>query len=170
MRLDGQSERQRYRHDFRMHFRQRVAAVTQSRRPLIASSQHAQQQPAVSDDVTAAERSDTFMRTFVRYTEELEDYISKHRAPPPDIRYWPYGPYWPSRAGSEGPVIGTPKHVRQLPGYKEPLWHRLHDGRERLGHRLHDGMERLGHRPKDGRDLLCDRLHDGGELCTLIMR
>ena len=61
----------------------------------------------------------------MRYAEELEVYISKNRAPPPDIQHWPYGPYWPK---GEGPSIGTPKFIRSVPSYDEPLWSTLKDG------------------------------------------
>lgn len=75
-------------------------------------------------------RSETFIRTFVRYTKELENYIIRRRARPPDIQYWPYGPYWPHvRSGEEERVIiETPNHIRTLPRLLEPLWNSIQDG------------------------------------------
>ena len=29
------------------------------------------------------------------YSQQLEDYITRYRCRPPDIKFWPYGPYWP---------------------------------------------------------------------------
>lgn len=81
-----------------------------------------------SESRSSLRRSDTFIRTFMRYAEELEVYIQKNRAPPPDIQHWPYGPYWPK---GYGPSVETPKFIRSAPSYEEPLWSKIRDGKKR---------------------------------------
>ena len=68
------------------------------------------------------ERQTTSFRTFLRYAEQLEEFIHKHKAKPPDIKHWPYGPYWPPFY--YGLVIQTPKLLSVSPRHSEPLWRR----------------------------------------------
>ena len=64
---------------------------------------------------------DSNYRTYVRYAQQLEEFILKYKASPPDIKFWPYGPYWPPDI--QGPVEETPRHNRQLPAHDELLWY-----------------------------------------------
>lgn len=75
-------------------------------------------------------RSQTFIRTFVSYTRELEAYILRNHASPPDMEYWPYGPYWPKTKQDEPDwiIFETPKHIRRHPRIVEPLWNSVMDG------------------------------------------
>ncbi|CAG5127076.1 unnamed protein product [Candidula unifasciata] len=43
------------------------------------------------------------------YTDQLEAFISRYKRRPADIKYWPYGPYWP--AHFEGLLLDTPRHL-----------------------------------------------------------
>lgn len=55
------------------------------------------------------------------YSEQLAQFIAKFKRRPPDIRYWPYGPYWPKYY--DYIILETPKllHDAVYPK-KEPLW------------------------------------------------
>lgn len=56
---------------------------------------------------------------YLSYSDQLEDYISRYKRRPQDIKYWPYGPYWPSQF--EGLLLNTPRHLwKDTPG-QEPL-------------------------------------------------
>ena len=118
--------------------------MTSPRHTLRSISQpHGTNKPGLSQSLPAMpnvqpnlSRSDTLIRTFVSYTKELETYIFKHRAPPPDIQYWPYGPYWPQDLGDDEHeenwqriLLETPKHIRTNPRYVEPLWNSIQDGK-----------------------------------------
>ncbi|XP_021377488.1 cytosolic carboxypeptidase 2-like isoform X18 [Mizuhopecten yessoensis] len=64
--------------------------------------------------------------SYWNYSEQLEEFISRYKTRPPDIKFWPYGPYWPKFYDSE--VLETPKHLNTSPKYKEPLARRhAHD-------------------------------------------
>ena len=53
------------------------------------------------------------------YTDELCDFIATYKASPPDIKFWPYGPYWPE---DFRPVLHhPPKHIREIPADAEPF-------------------------------------------------
>lgn len=54
-----------------------------------------------------------------RYSQQLEEFINKYKTKPPDIKFWPYGPYWPPHY--YGPLVTTPKHSRTMPSFIEPL-------------------------------------------------
>lgn len=43
------------------------------------------------------------------YTDQLEAFIGRYKRRPADIRYWPYGPYWPGHF--EGLLLNTPRHL-----------------------------------------------------------
>lgn len=49
-----------------------------------------------------------FLSGHLTYTGQLEDYISKYKRRPDDIKYWPYGPYWPRHF--DGFLLNTPRH------------------------------------------------------------
>lgn len=51
-------------------------------------------------------------RTFLRYSERLEEFIFTHKTRPPDFKFWPYGPYWP--VNHIGPVVETPRFIRNF--------------------------------------------------------
>ena len=69
-----------------------------------------------------------YHRTYVRYADVLEAFISKYKSRPPDIKFWPYGPYWP--ADSQGPAIQTPHHIRIIQEIPEPLYNpKLNNGK-----------------------------------------
>lgn len=58
--------------------------------------------------------------SFWNYSEQLEEFIARYKTRPPDIKFWPYGPYWPKFYDSI--VLETPKHIRKIPTHKEPLF------------------------------------------------
>ncbi|XP_013412947.1 cytosolic carboxypeptidase 2 [Lingula anatina] len=62
-------------------------------------------------------------RTFFKYSEELERFLTKFKRPPPDFKYWPYGPYWPHNY--KNVVLETTRHIRTPPPFEEPLWTEL---------------------------------------------
>lgn len=47
---------------------------------------------------------------YLSYGERLQQFIAVHKTRPADIKFWPYGPYWP--VGHVGPVISTPRFLR----------------------------------------------------------
>ncbi|GFO12547.1 cytosolic carboxypeptidase 2-like [Plakobranchus ocellatus] len=53
------------------------------------------------------------------YSDQLEDYIIRYKRRPPDIKYWPYGPYWPRHF--DGLLLNTPRHLWSAPREPEPL-------------------------------------------------
>ena len=66
-----------------------------------------------------------YRSTFARYATQLEQFIAKYKAPPPDIKYWPYGPYWPDHYYGE--ILDTPKYIRTIPAHPEPLYNNVND-------------------------------------------
>ena len=67
-------------------------------------------------------------RTYLTYKEELEKFLNKHKHVPQNFEFWPHGPYWPHEDSRDAPcgsdlriVLKTPKHIRTVPAYHEPL-------------------------------------------------
>ncbi|KAK3798821.1 hypothetical protein RRG08_007178 [Elysia crispata] len=63
------------------------------------------------------------------YSDQLEDYIVRYKRRPPDIKYWPYGPYWPRHF--DGLLLNTPRHLWSAPREPELL------AKDEFGRRLH---------------------------------
>ncbi|KAL8585690.1 hypothetical protein ACOMHN_022337 [Nucella lapillus] len=59
------------------------------------------------------------------YSQQLKDYITRYRCRPPDIKFWPYGPYWPR--DHDGVHLDTPRFLRTVPPFLEPRAPRLRD-------------------------------------------
>ena len=59
------------------------------------------------------------------YSQQLEDYITRFRCRPPDIKFWPYGPYWPRY--HDGVKLDTPRFLNTVPAYDEPRAPKLRD-------------------------------------------
>ncbi|CAD5114345.1 DgyrCDS3484 [Dimorphilus gyrociliatus] len=79
------------------------------------------QDSSCTDDADNNSMFAPIKRTVInRYSQHLEEFISKYKTKPPDIKYWPYGPYWPPHY--YGPLLQTPKHLRTMPDYIEPLF------------------------------------------------
>ena len=57
--------------------------------------------------------------SYVSYSQQLEEYINKYKTRPPDIKFWPYGPYWPRVYDTE--ILPTPRHITTCPNEPEPL-------------------------------------------------
>ena len=53
------------------------------------------------------------------YSDQLEDYIIRYKRRPPDIKHWPYGPYWPRHF--DGLLLNTPRHLWSAPREPELL-------------------------------------------------
>ena len=68
------------------------------------------------------------------YSEQLQDFISRYKTRPPDIKFWPYGPYWPKSYEEE--VQETPRHIKCSPKSIEPLVKRMHLVRSKKTHQL----------------------------------
>ena len=71
-------------------------------------------------DFEATSNSYNYNRTYNRYAKQLEEFILKFKTCPPDIKFWPYGPYWPDHY--YGPLYETPKHIRASPWQPELMW------------------------------------------------
>ncbi|RUS91741.1 hypothetical protein EGW08_000449, partial [Elysia chlorotica] len=63
------------------------------------------------------------------YSDQLEDYIVRYKRRPPDIKHWPYGPYWPRHF--DGLLLNSPRHLWSAP--REPELLAIGD----FGRRLH---------------------------------
>lgn len=59
------------------------------------------------------------------YSQQLEEYISRYRSRPPDIKFWPYGPYWPRYY--EGVILETPRFLCKFAPFQESLAPKLLD-------------------------------------------
>ena len=57
--------------------------------------------------------------SFLSYSKQLEEFISKYKTRPHDIKFWPYGPYWPPYYEDE--ILEAPKHLYVHTDYKEPF-------------------------------------------------
>lgn len=66
------------------------------------------------------------VRSFWNYSEQLEKFITKYKTRPPDIKFWPYGPYWPKRFSCDV-ILHTPRFISKSVEFSEPLL--LHDGK-----------------------------------------
>lgn len=66
----------------------------------------------------------------VRYSQQLADFIRRYKTRPQDIKFWPYGPYWPTQYF--GPLHATPRHNRTVPKFDEPLYTHSQLGRYSL--------------------------------------
>ena len=60
--------------------------------------------------------------SYWNYSEQLEEFISRYKTRPPDIKFWPYGPYWPKYYDTE--ILETPRLSSVSPPYIEPLLRR----------------------------------------------
>ena len=64
-------------------------------------------------------------RTYITYKEELEKFLSTHKHVPQNFEFWPHGPYWPYNESRHDEnlqiVLRTPRHIRTIPPYYEPL-------------------------------------------------
>lgn len=72
-----------------------------------------------SEILQTAAASNLLKTSYWNYSEQLEDFIARYKTRPPDIKFWPYGPYWPKFYEDE--VQETPKHLDNWPSYVEPL-------------------------------------------------
>lgn len=59
-------------------------------------------------------------RAYWKYSRQLEEFISKYKRRPMDIKFWPYGPYWPSNGRDI--LLETPTFVRTHPNVREPFY------------------------------------------------
>ena len=69
------------------------------------------------------------LTSFLSYSKQLEEFISKYKTRPHDIKFWPYGPYWPPYFQDE--ILEAPRHVYTCPEYKEAFqkkWDGKYDG------------------------------------------
>ncbi|KAK7475648.1 hypothetical protein BaRGS_00033141 [Batillaria attramentaria] len=64
------------------------------------------------------------------YSQQLEEYITRFRSRPPDIKFWPYGPYWPRYY--EGVTLDTPRFLLKVPPFDEPLGPKCRDEDESI--------------------------------------
>ena len=65
------------------------------------------------------------LTSFLNYSKQLEEFISKYKTRPHDIKFWPYGPYWPPYYADE--ILEAPRHIYTCPGGKEEF-QRKYDG------------------------------------------
>jgi len=63
------------------------------------------------------QRPQRSLTTFISYSKQLEEFITKYKTRPKDIKFWPYGPYWPPYYDNE--VLDTPKLLNTFPKEKE---------------------------------------------------
>lgn len=65
------------------------------------------------------------LTNFLSYSKQLEEFISKYKTRPHDIKFWPYGPYWPQYYEDE--ILEAPKHCYKCPEETESF-HRKANG------------------------------------------
>lgn len=63
------------------------------------------------------QRPQRSLTTFISYSKQLEEFINKYKTRPRDIKFWPYGPYWPPYFENE--VLDTPKLLNTCPTERE---------------------------------------------------
>jgi hypothetical protein len=59
------------------------------------------------------------LTSFINYSKQLEEFITKYKTRPRDIKFWPYGPYWP--AYFENEILDTPRFKETCPDIREPF-------------------------------------------------
>nr|XP_022332563.1 cytosolic carboxypeptidase 2-like isoform X28 [Crassostrea virginica]XP_022332571.1 cytosolic carboxypeptidase 2-like isoform X28 [Crassostrea virginica] len=72
-----------------------------------------------SEILQTAAANNLLKTSYWNYSEQLEDFIARYKTRPPDIKFWPYGPYWPKYYEDE--VQETPRHLNNWPSDVEPL-------------------------------------------------
>ncbi|GFS12030.1 cytosolic carboxypeptidase 2 [Elysia marginata] len=82
-----------------------------------------------SEDLTALTSPSPVHVSQLSYSDQLEDYIVRYKRRPPDIKHWPYGPYWPRHF--DGLLLNTPRHLWSAPREPELL------AKDDFGRRLH---------------------------------
>ncbi|WAR16337.1 CBPC2-like protein [Mya arenaria] len=71
------------------------------------------------------QRPQRSLTSFINYSKQLEEFITKYKTRPRDIKFWPYGPYWPQYFESE--ILETPKLINTCPDEKEKFHFRFND-------------------------------------------
>ena len=77
--------------------------------------------PTLPPEIQRPQRS---LTSFINYSKQLEEFITKYKTRPRDIKFWPYGPYWP--AYFENEILDTPRFTQTCPDIREPFILRKH--------------------------------------------
>ncbi|XP_060592114.1 cytosolic carboxypeptidase 2-like isoform X8 [Ruditapes philippinarum] len=72
--------------------------------------------PSLPPEIQRPQRS---LTSFINYSKQLEEFITKYKTRPRDIKFWPYGPYWP--AYFENEILDTPRFKETCPDIREPF-------------------------------------------------
>lgn len=70
--------------------------------------------PTLPREIQQPRRS---LTSFINYSKQLEEFITKYKTKPRDIKFWPYGPYWPPYF--ENDILDTPKFLNTCPDVRE---------------------------------------------------
>ncbi|CAC5383170.1 AGBL2_3 [Mytilus coruscus] len=68
-------------------------------------------------------RNELLKTSYWNYSEQLEDFIARYKTRPPDIKFWPYGPYWPKYHEKE--ILETPRFMKTAPNFHEKFIDKL---------------------------------------------
>ncbi|VDI71363.1 Hypothetical predicted protein [Mytilus galloprovincialis] len=68
-------------------------------------------------------RNELLKTSYWNYSEQLEDFIARYKTRPPDIKFWPYGPYWPKYHERE--ILETPRFIKTAPNFHEKFIDKL---------------------------------------------
>ena len=72
-------------------------------------------------------RNELLKTSYWNYSEQLEDFIARYKTRPPDIKFWPYGPYWPKYHERE--ILETPRFIKTAPNFHEKFIDKLTEGK-----------------------------------------
>ncbi|KAK3581757.1 hypothetical protein CHS0354_036079 [Potamilus streckersoni] len=77
------------------------------------------------DPLPSIERPKRSLTTVWNYSKQLQEFIQKYKTRPRDIKFWPYGPYWPKYYEDE--ILETPVLIRTSPPWLEPFLRKNED-------------------------------------------
>ena len=69
--------------------------------------------PAMRYPLPNIPRPTRSLTSFINYSKSLEDFFTKYKTRPRDIKFWPYGPYWPQYFENE--ILESPKLLNTWP-------------------------------------------------------
>lgn len=78
-------------------------------------------------------RNELLKTSYWNYSEQLEEFIARYKTRPPDIKFWPYGPYWPKYHERE--ILETPRFIKTVPNFHEKFLNQNTEGKSEVkGH------------------------------------